>query len=325
MHKTKPAPLKTSLLVTALSMLCACGGGSDSEPSQTAASSSSSSSSASSSGAPSEPANEPTNDPENQSISQTSNFSSPSITGIDYRTESFEGTTNENGEFEHLSDESIVFSIGDIAFPAFQARNVDYLFELAQTDIISQTVFINTARLLISLDTDGDTANGIQISETAHLQAEGLSVSFSDTNFDAQVANLVSTSGAENTVLVSEQEAKDVITALLDTDRSCPRTSAKVGQVANLSMFSHDVAGQLRVLNDCTIQVTNFSYDGGGLGNVRFYNLDNSEIYGENLADTVFNNATLTLTVTPQQLESIDNLSVWCIPAGISFGEGRFR
>jgi len=252
-------------------------------------------------------------------------FRAPTISGLHYTTASQNGSTNEDGVFSYLPSESITFSIGDIRFDTVNAKNINTLFELAQTHIISDTRYINMARLLYTLDTDGDPDNGIQISELTHSMAEGVTADFGSANFDAQVANLVSSSQNPNTVLINTQQARSNITAQLDTDRSCARTSAKVGQVADLSMIDHDVSGRLRVLNDCTIEVSQFFYDGGGLGNVRFYNLDNSDIYGDNLANIVHNNETFLLKVTPEQLDEIDRISVWCIPFGISFGDGTFR
>ncbi len=254
-----------------------------------------------------------------------STFSAPIISGLNYTTASQNGSTSNNGEFSYLPNENITFSIGDIRFDTINAQNINSLFELAQTHIISDTRYINMARLLYTLDADGNPNNGIQISALTHTMAEGVTADFSSANFDAQVASLVSSSQNPNTVLLNIQQARNNITAQLDTDRSCARTSAKVGQVADLSMIDHDVSGRLRVLNDCTIEVSQFFYDGGGLGNVRFYNLDNSDIYGDNLADIVHTNETFLLKVTPEQLEEIDSISVWCIPFGISFGDGTFR
>lgn len=313
-HLTKPYLYVLSVCL----ILSACGGGSDNASNATQNTPPLPTTSTPPPSAPETPSNTP------GSIQQAS-FAAPLISGLTFSTASQSGTTDENGQFSFTANENITFSIGGIRFNNIPAQNITHLFELAQTHIISDPSYINIARLLYTLDSDGIPDNGIQISELTQTMAEGMTADFNSQDFDTQVANLASLSQNPNTVLISAQQALANITALLDTDGSCPRTSSKVGQVADLSTIDHDVSGRLRVLNDCTIEVSQFFYDGGGLGNVRFYNLENSDIYGDNLANILHSNRTFLLKVTPEQLEEINRISVWCIPFGISFGNGTFR
>lgn len=46
------------------------------------------------------------------------------------------------------------------------------------------------------------------------------------------------------------------------------KTSAKVGKTLTLSSRAHGVSGTATVVDDCTIQLSNFNYDGGGLPDV---------------------------------------------------------
>jgi len=110
---------------------------------------------------------------------------------------------------------------------------------------------------------------------------------------------------------------------------SCTKTNAKVGQVATLSTRSHLVSGQAKVVDDCTIEISNFNYDGGGLATVYAYgalgsNFTSGFRIGPNLKGTIFTNQTLTLTLSAGDLDKLDSLSIWCEDAKANFGSGVF-
>ena len=103
-----------------------------------------------------------------------------------------------------------------------------------------------------------------------------------------------------------------------------------VGQLAVLSTNSHQVAGQVLVKDNCTLEVTSFTYDGGG-PSVYFYGgVDGNYTYrgfsiGPALHGTVFDNETLTITLeSPKQLYDMNGVSVWCADFSVSFGDGLF-
>ena len=52
--------------------------------------------------------------------------------------------------------------------------------------------------------------------------------------------------------------------------RECDATHPKIGQVAELSTFAHQVSGTAVIVDDCTVRVDDFVFDGGGI-DVRFY------------------------------------------------------
>jgi len=103
-----------------------------------------------------------------------------------------------------------------------------------------------------------------------------------------------------------------------------------VGKQATLITRAHQVSGTARVINNCTIEVSNFVYDGQGpavkfyLGMGGDYSNDDNAI-GDNLL-TAYNNDTLTITFTdPTMLDNIDGISVWCYEFNVSFGDGLFE
>ncbi len=110
---------------------------------------------------------------------------------------------------------------------------------------------------------------------------------------------------------------------------ACTKTSAKIGQVANLSTRSHNVKGQAKIVDDCTIEISNFSYDGLGLSKVFVYGAKGGNyITGFpiciNLRGTVFNNQTLKVTLQVGDLDKLDGISIWCADANANFGDGTF-
>jgi mono/diheme cytochrome c family protein len=104
----------------------------------------------------------------------------------------------------------------------------------------------------------------------------------------------------------------------------------KVGQVANLSTNAHEVSGRAEIINNCTIEITSFNYDGGG-PDVFFYtglngNYQNGNALGTQLNGQQYSNETIVLSLsTPADLDSFDGLSVWCVLFAASFGDGLFQ
>ena len=110
---------------------------------------------------------------------------------------------------------------------------------------------------------------------------------------------------------------------------ACTKSSGKVGQVTTLSTRSHGVSGKATVIDDCTIEIRNFFYDGGGLARVFVYggkasNYSAGFPIGNNLRGTSFSNQTLTVTLNPGDLDKLDGISIWCSDANVSFGDGLF-
>jgi len=110
----------------------------------------------------------------------------------------------------------------------------------------------------------------------------------------------------------------------------CAATHARVGQVAMLSADFHGTTGTARIVDDCTIVVEGFGYDGTGI-DVRFYGALGRD-YGSGfaLSDDLllaggYDGASLTLTLPPgHTLDEVDSISLWCVAVGVSFGDGSF-
>ena len=112
--------------------------------------------------------------------------------------------------------------------------------------------------------------------------------------------------------------------------RECASTHAKIGQTATLSTRAHGVRGAARIVDDCTIAIENFSYDGGGI-DVRVYAGTNGDYDGgyaisHNFVGMPYTNGTLTVQLpVGKSLDDLDGVSIWCVAASFSFGDGRFQ
>ena len=111
---------------------------------------------------------------------------------------------------------------------------------------------------------------------------------------------------------------------------SCsPTANAKVGKTASLSTRSHLVSGQAKIIDSCTIEITNFNYDGLGLSKVFVYgglagNYRAGFPIGPNLKGTVFTGQTLRVTLNAGDIDKLDGISIWCADANANFGDATF-
>lgn len=153
------------------------------------------------------------------------------VSNFSYATTTQSGKTNSAGEFQYQEGESVTFSIGGITFGPTLAKAQISPLDLVGTSDTSDVEVVNIARLLQSLDVDGDpNTDGIEITDDAAIYAESLStpddVDFtaSATDFENQVAviNLVANSGSVTNVLISADQARAHLEESLGLDITCP-------------------------------------------------------------------------------------------------------
>lgn len=112
-------------------------------------------------------------------------------------------------------------------------------------------------------------------------------------------------------------------------------TSPQIGWQADLSQDFHDVSGTVTILDEDTVQVDNFTYDGAGIV-VYFYlgEEDSTPAFtsgleiGPDLFGTAFDGSQAPLVYdlpAGQTMEGWNAISVWCVTAGVSFGSGTFE
>jgi Electron transfer DM13 len=108
-----------------------------------------------------------------------------------------------------------------------------------------------------------------------------------------------------------------------------PVANTKIGKTASLSTRSHLVSGQAKIIDSCTIEITNFNYDGLGLSKVFVYgglagNYRAGFPIGPNLKGTVYTGQTLRVTLNAGDIDKFDGISIWCADANANFGDATF-
>jgi mono/diheme cytochrome c family protein len=113
-------------------------------------------------------------------------------------------------------------------------------------------------------------------------------------------------------------------------DRDCDATHPRVGQVAELTTRFHGVSGTATIVDDCTVTIEMFDFDGEGV-DVRVYgaaggNYENGfAMTGDLRRAGGYTGETITATLPPgASLDQLDGISIWCVPVGASFGDGLF-
>jgi len=105
-----------------------------------------------------------------------------------------------------------------------------------------------------------------------------------------------------------------------------------VGWFADLQEYHHDVGGRATIVDESTIEITDFTYDGKGI-NSRFFLLIDGEKFRDDyeLTDNLvrsdpYEGETLTLDLPSHaRFDDFNLLTLWCVPAGANFGDGVFQ
>ncbi|MHC4088200.1 MAG: DM13 domain-containing protein [Planctomycetota bacterium] len=129
---------------------------------------------------------------------------------------------------------------------------------------------------------------------------------------------------------------KVILAALLLNQVFCATTFAtcsRVGWQADLSTLFHDVDGIVTIVDEDTIQVDHFYFDGLGLS-IYFYlatedddaAFANGLQIGTNLFGTVFSDDSMTIDLPANEtIDDYNAISVWCVPVSANFGSGTFQ
>jgi len=97
-----------------------------------------------------------------------------------------------------------------------------------------------------------------------------------------------------------------------------------------LTQRSHGVTGTAFIKDACTLELRGFSFDGAGI-DVQVYLAKYPDWEGSGLSvsgnlvrDQPYAGVTLSFAL-PLNLPDFDAISIWCVPFGVSFGDGLFE
>lgn len=128
---------------------------------------------------------------------ETGQFIDSPVEGLSYSTDTQSGKTNSNGEFKYKSGEVVKFKIGAIDIgSAFGSKYLSPI-DVTNTFVPSDEAASNIARLLQTLDVDGDPENGIELPSTIASLAADLDINDTAAVETAIAKTLVSASEAE--------------------------------------------------------------------------------------------------------------------------------
>lgn len=266
----------------------------------------------------------------------TGQFIDAPVQGLTFSTATQSGTTNENGDFTYQQGEDVTFSIGGITFPAVAADVMITPFDVFQTEDYYHTGVSNMLRLLQSLDVDGIAENGIEVSEASQQLASAITIDFNDADFETVINPFLVESAGVYQSLISEAQAVYHFQMTLgdmgnNSGTSCTKTNPKIGYTGSFSTFAHNVSGDATIIDDCTIIIENFTYDGGGPDvyvyagtNHNYENISAFPISGM-LNGREYDGETLVLKLpTGKTLFNLTGLSVWCVDFNANFGQLEF-
>lgn len=262
----------------------------------------------------------------------TGAFIDAPVQGLTYETESQTGITNELGEFLYQEGEIITFSLGGIVFPQVIADSVITPLTIFSTDDVNHTGVVNMLRFLQSIDEDGNLDNGITIGTIITELAKNIVLDF-NTQAAEEILNglLSSSSGIHQLLIPSEDAIYHFLQSLQALDitnlESCDATHEMIGYTGSFQTYAHNVSGNARIVDDCTIEITNFTYDGlgpevyfyGGIDHN--YSTNNGIKISARINGKEYNNEKIIVRL-PQGVtfEQLNGISVWCVDFQANFG-----
>lgn len=140
------------------------------------------------------------------------------VEGLSYSSGDQGGVTSDSGTFTYEIGTTVTFSVGAVEIGSATGDSIITPVDLTGSNS-SMTDTQNIVRFLLMLDSDGDSSNGITISNEVQLMAENwLEVDFTSSDFEADLATIISDVAAVDNripVLPSSLEGQNHLEATL--------------------------------------------------------------------------------------------------------------
>lgn len=111
-------------------------------------------------------------------------------------------------------------------------------------------------------------------------------------------------------------------------------TSPQIGWQADLSTIAHDVSGTVTILDEDTLSISDFTYNGGGLSVYFYLGATNTQAafesglrIGPQLLGMPFGGTEAPWPIdlpAGETLEGYHGIAVWCVDVNQNFGSGTF-
>ena len=120
---------------------------------------------------------------------------------------------------------------------------------------------------------------------------------------------------------------------MLAMSRSCDENNLKPGYTGTFSTLAYEVSGKVTVIDNCTLEVSMFTYVDGGAPAVQLYGGNNGIFVGPDafgmgprFDGRVLRNETLIVDLPAgKTVEDFDSISVWCFDFNADFGNLRLE
>ena len=164
------------------------------------------------------------------------------VSGLEYQTEHRSGVTDGSGTFEYdLNGEIITFSIGNTVLGVARANSLVHVFDVAgQNQFIESNRGSRVAQLLQTLDEDGNSNNGIQISaatKSALLAQPFIDFTVSEAGWGARLAS-VATSTSKTVVPMKQAISHAEASQKSSSNCIVPDAIYPLSDIENLGKFS---------------------------------------------------------------------------------------
>ena len=152
-----------------------------------------------------------TNPPPSTPQTAEGRFIDSVVEGLSYSSGDQSGITGTDGTFSYEVGESVTFSVGTVEIGLATGRELITPVDLTGSNSTMPDTQ-NIVRFLLMLDSDGDSSNGITVSNEVQVMAENLlQVDFTSSDFEADLATIISDVAAVDNrtpVLPSAMEAQ---------------------------------------------------------------------------------------------------------------------